>query len=327
MSFDTRGLDPADGYPYTPPTIAMAAGDERQQAHQFAVNIDIAMRQHYASNLKALSKTLYPVLYTEATFSGGRYTFAVDEHTSYVCQESSPVYTQLKAIAHIPLGVYSIIFPYAKHSTNGQWLEPLRVFSGQITSVLERLEHLDIPEAIRNASERILSESIAFMARLLEEQKFTIEQYETFCHSIGDAILTNQTSAAKDQVEVMRGYLLNWKDLVGEKTWDKMYVVCQCLWTVSQESAHEQIIKSTMKPEYHDTHMIVSEAVPTLDAAKLLLARIIADRVLAASVFNKLAHPEFPQNIYSLSTERDLLARSVGAELIQSLSRCPHGHS
>ncbi|MNN73261.1 hypothetical protein D3C81_1893640 [compost metagenome] len=123
----------------------------------------------------------------------------------------------------------------------------------------------------------------------------------------------------------MRGYLLHWRDLVGQETWDKMYVVCQCLWTVSQESAHEQIIKSTMKPEYHDTHMIVSEAVPTLDAAKLLLARILTDRVLAASVFNKFAHPEFAQNIYSLSTERDLLARSIGAEL--SLSRCPHGHS
>lgn len=243
------------------------------------------MRQHYAANLKALSKTLYPVLYAEATFSGGRYTFSVDEHKTYVCQESSPVYTQLKAIAHIPLGIYSIIFPYAEHSTNGQWLEPLRVYASQVTSVLDRLELLDIPVAIGNASERILSEASAFMASLLEEKKFTIEQYQAFCHSVGDAILINHTLAAKDQVEVMRGYLLHWRGLAGQETWNKMYVVCQCLWTASQESAHEQIIKSTMKPEYHDTHMIVSEAVPTLDAAKLLLARILANRVLAASAF------------------------------------------
>lgn len=327
MSFDTRHLDPANGYPHTPPILAMAAGDEKQQAHQYAVNIDIAMRQHYAAHLKSLSKTLYPLLYAEATFSGGRYTFSVDEHTTYVCQESNPVYTQLKAIAHIPLAIYSIIFPYTVHSTNGQWLEPLRAFSGQVSSVLERVDLLDIPAAIRNASKLILSESIAFMATLLKDKKFTLEQYENFCHGLGDAILTNQTFAARDQVEVMRGYLLNWKSLVGQELWDQMYVVCQCLWTVSQESAHEQIIKSTMLPEYHDTHLIVSEAVPTLDAAKLLLARILADRVLAASVFNKPAHPEFAQNIYSLSTERDLLARSIEAELGESLSRCPHGHS
>ena len=108
---------------------------------------------------------------------------------------------------------------------------------------------------------------------------------------MGEAILLNQTAAAANQVEGMRAYLLKWKSLVGDEVWDSIYFVCSCIWTVSQESAHEQIIKSTMKPELRDTHVIASEAVPTLEDAKMLLARVLADRVLADAVFDKDARP------------------------------------
>jgi hypothetical protein len=62
------------------------------------VDIDIAMRRHYAGNLQVLAKTLYPILYAEATFNGGRYTFCEDEHTTYACEEINHLYTELKAM-------------------------------------------------------------------------------------------------------------------------------------------------------------------------------------------------------------------------------------
>ncbi|MFM0158040.1 hypothetical protein [Paraburkholderia sediminicola] len=195
--------------------------------------------------------------------------------------------------------------------------------------MLERLDLLDIVEPAKAASRRILSSSHAFMSSIITSGSFVMQQYEDFCHSIGEDILINQTAAAEDQVNGMRAYLLDWKAMVGDAVWDRMYVVCQCIWTVSQESAHEQIIKSTMKPEFHDTHVIASEAVPTLEAARLLLARILADRVLAAAVFDKEARPEFAQNIYSLSIQRDLLSKSIEAVLgggtVRSL--CPFGYA
>jgi len=70
-----------------------------------------------------------------------------------------------------------------------------------------------------------------------------------------------------------------------------------------------------MDSKYHETHIIVSEAAPTLDDARLLLARILADRVLAAAVFGAQTAEAYKQNIYSLSTKRDLLAKAVESEL------------
>ncbi|MNJ44978.1 hypothetical protein D3C77_400520 [compost metagenome] len=322
------GLDPALGFPFPDEEInrTKAAGNAKQQAHQFVVDIDIAMRHHYAINLKALSKTLYPIMYAEATFAGGRYTFCVDEHTTYACQESSPVYTQLKAIAHIPLAIYAIIFPYTDYPANGQWLEPLRVYLHQVIRVQKNLEILEISEPAQGASRRILNQAKAFMEKLIADENFTIDAYESFCREIAADLLINQNHAAADQAQVMSGYLRKWKDLVGEATWDKMYVVCQCIWTASKESVHEEIIKKAMKPEKHDTNIIISEAVPTLDSAKLLLARILADRALAAKVFPRDGDPEYLQNQYSTSTERDLLSRSIQSELSKPPAGCPIRH-
>jgi hypothetical protein len=308
-------LDPADGYPYTPPEIAMAAGNQKLQAHQFAVDIDIAMRRHYAGNLQVLAKTLYPILYAEATFNGGRYTFCEDEHTTYVFEEINHLYTELKAIAHTPLAIYSIIFPYAEYSENSQWEDALSAFRVQVDAVSKRVDQLDIPVLIRPSSTRIMEAAKSFIDTLLINHKFSVQEYTAFCSSIGSDILVNQTAAAVEQVAAMRAKLQAWRASVGQATWDKMYVVLQCIWTVSQESAHEQIIKSEMKPEFHETNIIVSEAAPTLDDARLLLARILADRVLAAAVFGTQTAEAYKQNIYSLSTKRDLLAKAVESEL------------
>jgi hypothetical protein len=318
-------LDPADGYPDTPPEIAMAAGNQKLQAHQFAVDIDIAMRRHYAGNLQVLAKTLYPILYAEATFNGGRYTFCEDEHTTYVFEEINHLYTELKAIAHIPLAIYSIIFPYAAYPLNRQWLEPLKAFGAQVEAVKLRLSQLDISGAALTSSSNILNEALAFIAKVVGQGDFTTAEYTAFCDRLGSDILVNQKAAAVEQVAAMRAKLQAWRASVGQATWDKMYVVLQCIWTVSQESAHEQIIKSEMDSRYHETHIIVSEAAPTLDDARLLLARILADRVLAAAVFGTQTAEAYKQNIYSLSTKRDLLAKAVESELARrAAAACPY---
>ncbi|RJX80724.1 hypothetical protein [Pseudomonas sp. LS-2] len=157
----------------------------------------------------------------------------------------------------------------------------MKAFGSQVEAVKLRLSQLDISGAALTSSTNILNAAISFIGKVVGEGNFTIAEYTTFCDSIGPDILVNQTAAAVEQVAAMQA----WRSSVGQATWDKMYVVLQCIWTVSQESAHEQIIKSQMKPEFHETHRIVSEAAPTLEDARLLLARILADRVLSAAVF------------------------------------------
>ncbi|MOA32004.1 hypothetical protein D3C78_1531920 [compost metagenome] len=89
-----------------------------------------------------------------------------------------------------------------------------------------------------------------------------------------------------------------------------------------------------METANHKTNVIISEAASTLDDAKLLLARILADRALAANVFKFAPNTDSARNAYFISTEYDLLSDSMQAALLklreQSVNKqsgCPAGHS
>ncbi len=84
------------------------------------------------------------------------------------------------------------------------------------------------------------------MQQTLEQGTFSLERYATFCHALGPSIAACQMKAARVQTEAMRAQLLTWKEMLGEDAWGRLYAVCAAIYTLSQESAHALIIKSTM---------------------------------------------------------------------------------
>lgn len=121
--------------------------------------------------------------------------------------------------------------------------------------------------------------------------------------------------------------------MMGTEAWNKMYVVIGAVWTLTQENAREPIIKALMDEKLRETQVVVSEAVPDLQSAQTLMGRIVGDRIMAELVFDKNADPAFAQNIYSLSTRRDLLSQAV-EDVLKPVARsvtgaessiaCPH---
>ncbi len=323
-------INPADGYPRTDPIYAVYGGDKKKQASQFILDIDTAMRANYSINIENIGLNIYPMLYAESTFDGGRYTLLVDEHTSYVQQTVSPIYDVVKAISHIPLGIFSIISAYADYPENLQWVPALREFGAQIERVLANYDQYRFPDRLsEEGNVKILKDSLNFIQTIIRGGNFTLDEFSSYARSLTPIIVNNQVIAATDQVEVMRRTLLAWKGKLGDALWDKLYVVVSAIWTLTQENAHELIIKSTMKPELQETHVIVSEEPTNLDQARNLLGRIVGDRVMAELVFNPDGTHEEKEDIYSLSTRRDLLSQAVelvlGIKDVKSL--CPHLNS
>ncbi|PCE33157.1 hypothetical protein [Burkholderia ubonensis] len=322
-------LDPANGFPRTPPAYAEHAGDANRQAAQFALDLDAAMRVNYAANIERIGENIYPLLYAEATFDGGRYTLQVDDHTTYAWQDIDLVYEQAKAIAHVPLGIFSILSGYGMYSRDRQWQPALQAYLEQVRPVLQHLGQLSLVGFAKSASHAILTESIRFMESTLSSGAFTLDGFSAYARPLADAIQLNMSTAAASQVATMSKVLDDWKAALGEARWDQLYVVVSALWTLSRENAHELIIKATMKPERRETNVIVSEAVPTLAAARNLLGRIVGDRVMAEQVFDPNGKREQKEDIYSLSTRRDLLSQAVESILRKNrpsefAAGCPH---
>lgn len=317
-------INPADGYPHTPYTAAHWAGDAGAQARQFVSDIDAAMRVNYANNIFSIGRNIYPVLYVESTFDGGRYTLVTDSKTQFVHQNVDQVYDTVKAIAHVPLGVFSIMSGYSIEAANRQWEPALTAFRDQVMIVKARVnaEELLFPDGfVRMACLQILDASISFMDTTLTTGTFSLEGFSNFTRPLANGIGMCQSTAARDQVKVMSEVLAGWKEMLGPDEWNRMYVMISALWTLSQENAHELIIKATMEEQYRDTHVIISEAIPTLDDALTLLGRIVGDRIMAECVFDPVGTTAEKEDIYSLSTRRDLLSQAVE----QALPGAPRG--
>lgn len=324
-------LNPADGYPHTPYSYAEYAGNRDQQAEQYVLDIDAAMRASYGPNIYNIGRNIFPILYAESTFDGGRYTLIKDAHSSYSYQNVDAVYDQVKAICHIPLGIFSIVSAYFEYPANRQWQSALQDYRGKVQLVRDNLDRLHLVGFMLAACREILDGSLAYMQALMGNGSLSAEAFATYARALTNAIAFCQEQAARNQVDVMTGVLNGWKAMLGEEEWDKMYVVVSAIWTLSEESAHELIIKATMKPARRETHVIVSEAVPTLDDAKTLLGRIVGDRIMSELVFDPNGGEVGKENIYSLSTRRDLLSQAiekivgdVASGPGRAKSGCPH---
>lgn len=330
-------IDPSKGYPPTDPAVAMFAGDQAAQAEQLILDIDTAMRGNYALNIEAIGRVIYPILYAESTFDGGRYTLLVNEHTSFVKQNVSPIYSQCKAIAHIPLGIFSCMSGYAEYTHYGQFYPAIQSYSYKVGMAADALDVVGMPPGpVHDACKHILQASMAYMATILSATHggtFDFASFRAYVRPLNESIGILQMAAAKDQIEVMSRTLREWKAMFTQEEWDRLYVVISAIWTLSVENAHELIIKPFMKPLLQETNVIVSEAAGTLDLARTLLGRIVGDRIMAAEVFDA-SKVDFAEDIYSLSTRRDLLSQAIEKQLPVPLApgetaglsgaACPH---
>ncbi len=323
-------LNPADGYPETPYTYAEFAGDIASQSLQFLRDIDAAMRANYATNIVNIGNNIYPILYAESTFDGGRYTLAVNEHTSYVKQNVGAIYDVAKAVSHIPLGIFSIISGYGTYPNFDQWAPSLKTYRDQIQLAQANFTNIqDFVFEFKASLDMICLASLEFIDQILSKNAFTYSDFAAYSHSINQQLFYMQGVAAQNQVDVMTATLQDWKAMLGEELWDKLYVVSNAVWTLTKENAHELIIKAQMKESLRETNVIVTEAAPTLDDAKTLLGRIVGDRIIAELVFDKDFGEAYRQNIYSLSTRRDLLSQAIEKIVgnVDLAAMCPHMNS
>jgi hypothetical protein len=315
-------IDPSTGYPFPNQMSAVWADDSVAQADAFIRDMDATMRENYSANIAKAGEAIYPFLYTEATYDGGRYTLLVDDRTAYVKQSADPIYDQAKAMCHIPLGIFSIVSAYAKEARYKQWLPPLIAYRAKVLSVAQSFDVLPIKDnTVATACRTILVNSLSYLEGLISGQTnfLAFASFRDYAAKLNPSIAILQAAAAQNQVMVFGKILAGWRPMFKEADWDKLFVVVSVIWPLTRESAHEQIVKSFMKPALQETNMIVSEAATTLELARTLAARIIGDRILAPYVFDMSQGRQFAEDIYSLSTQRDLMSQVIKT----ALGTCP----
>ncbi|WNI23777.1 hypothetical protein [Streptomyces sp. ITFR-16] len=314
------------------PAAGITATDEKS-ARDAIRNVNAAMRTNYAALKSQLIKELSPVVVVQNNAVGGRFTL-IHEGKQIETVDPVPEYFELaKSLAHIPLGVYSVIAPYLsdqvpnipnaeridphdldmivfKAPGDQGWITPLNAYRATLNTAFTKLVTANLPADLETSCGTILREAMAFIDASVKARTFDMVSFNKFAATVYPAIRVNMTFAATAQINGLEALMKRWRALIGEKAWSDLYVTVLSIWTTADLNQASIIIRRTMNQAKVDTHLIDLPTVETpsdpIFVALDNLARIVQDNIAAEMVFNtdlKVAD--------ALKGEEDLLSDEI----------------
>ncbi|MEU1387941.1 MULTISPECIES: twin-arginine translocation signal domain-containing protein [unclassified Nonomuraea] len=305
-----------------------------------AVNADT--RRNYAALKADLVNRLSPVIVVQNDHRGGLYSLVSNGQPLESLHPVDEIFELAKSIAHLPLGIFTIIAPYlpkhvpafqspridphdldmvASKGPGDGWIQPLQDASATIDTARRRLGEARLPDGLQQSCASILDGSRDFIADTTRSRSFTMKSFEDYAGSVYPNIRTTMYWASKVQIEGVADIMTRWRGQLGDDAWKGLYVVVFTIWTTSSLNQNSIIIKKFMDPAQADTHLIdISAAeIPTKPIPVALdnVARIVQDNIAAEMIFctdTKLADAlKGPDELLSDDILR-LLGRAPGAK-------------
>jgi hypothetical protein len=136
-----------------------------------------------------------------------------------------PRYQQLKAIAHVPLGIYSLLASAGSGPLPGDRYVQLRRFRERIRTV-RALVGQDWPDpASLSRQLEILDGGTAYLDRVLAAGRAPAEELEAYCRRTAPLVLANAAEAARLQIDAYRRQVSRWRRQLSPAEWGRLQVV------------------------------------------------------------------------------------------------------
>lgn len=315
-------------------TVTEAVSQTTARASMLAVNA--GMRDNYAVLKKELIKHLSPVVVVQNDAKGGRFTLVTKDGQ----QSANPVsetFELAKSIAHVPLGIFSVIASYLANkvpnlpnanridphdlvmvafnsNTSTAWIEPLQAYAAKLATARRQLASAGLPAALTTSCGNILDGAQKFISASVSAKKFDMASFVAFSGSVYPDIRTNMEHASQAQIKGVQDIMKTWRAKVGEEAWADLYCVVLSQWTTSVLNQNTIIIKDCMNAAKVATHLIDLPGLePPADpvfTALDNLARIVQDNIAAEMVF-----PKDTKVADALKGQQDLLSDEILIQL------------
>jgi hypothetical protein len=138
------------------------------------------------------------------------------------------IYHSLKAVAHVPFGVYLRTKTYAgeNNATAPDSLrQALKTYLSQIETTASSLPSMGFSEAQLVRQKRILAMSQAYASNVVATAKTPASDLMTFARDVGPLLLENANEAAAAQLDMTHAAVMAWKKRVPADEWKQLVVV------------------------------------------------------------------------------------------------------
>jgi hypothetical protein len=218
-------------------------------------------------------------------------------------------YDSAKDMSHTVLGFYGAA-ALAMAEPAGDWAADLRTLRAQASAMLPRLAALGFAADRLERQTRLLTGAIAFADRALAAGAVTQAELTGYARQAAPFVLANAADAAAAQVDTLHAVVQQWRGEMTEAEWKRLYVVVLGARMPRVGNLQFQYFANALGPGAIDERLFYAEGIFDVKGGLDLLATIITDRELSATVFDD-----------RLRMDRDLLADGAQAHLLQLFGR------
>jgi hypothetical protein len=311
--------------------------DAAFELHACVVDIHRMMREEYLRTIHSVGRNIYPLIVARDNEPdtdrsdrgrqglGGTYTLYLEGETHSV-RPTPRAYELLKCLAHMPLGLFTLVSPYFLNPTATSWTQPLEAFHRKVQVAQAAFEAggPSLQEEHRTWAWNMLELSEAYIQQTQQKRSVTVADFESYTARMRPFIRQSMDAAGRLQVDAVTTAMLRWKQMLGPVEWKKLYVIVPTIWPVAEHNPRWQIFRSLMDPEEVELRLLGAEGIQTEEEARTLLGRIVADRLAGRLVFG-IEDERARRMTQCLSSPTDVVSDSARQALLEYAERsgCP----
>jgi hypothetical protein len=138
------------------------------------------------------------------------------------------IYHALKAVAHVPFGIFLRVEPCAKENNSqvpDSVLRTLKGYKALIDAATISLSNAGFSESQLDRQTRIFSVSMAYVTNVIATAAAPPGQLISFTRAVGPLLLENANDAATVELDMTHAAVMNWKKRIPPEEWARLVVV------------------------------------------------------------------------------------------------------
>lgn len=301
--------------------ISAYRGDPIQQYKLSLRDANSMMKENYAELIYQVGHNIYPLIIAsdaEPGYEGvgSLYTLFLEDGTRKQVAPTSPEYEMYKDLAHMALGMYTIVAPYFNSPISNNWYEKMKKYQRVIHDSLFALRQsnytsnhfINCTKPLTRADHiTMLSLANDYIKSCFDNGKVDLESYQNFARNYSSYAIQSLNCASQLQVNAAFPLIAKWKEELGAEKWRDLYVLIPVIWPVARRNPRQQIFENLMDQDRIKTHILKTEGAKTYEDSRLILGRVVGDRLMAELVFGTANINRTELNL-ALSTRRDLVS-------------------
>jgi hypothetical protein len=192
-------------------------------------------------------------------------------------------YRHLKALGHVPLGLWSLLAPRLDQPGAG-WAPALATYRDHVAALAPLVGALGLRWDDAKRQREILATTLAFIDTVSAAGGVTAAALDAYADEVGPALLGNAYDAADAQLSALHAVVQRWRAALPPEDWARLHVVVLGP-NRPREAQPPYFYFQRLLGKESATRLITADNVSDSSAALDLLAATVNDRRLAASFF------------------------------------------